>query len=1156
MFKQPKWFDQIRNEINKQDKDCYDKDEMVADITDPYKYRTFKEFIAANPGGKCKTSNLKTNEVLKKNGMLPEPETDNLKRYYKNYSDWLDCEFHAKGRWYSKSTNRQNKVGKGVCWTDKQEAMCGDITAKGNCEKQGCAWDDTMTDCMSKDAAQRLDVERNKIQSVGNAVLYPPNDMPSRFTTVNGIQKYLHNWYNNKLPEISPETDELIGKGNRCVQIEKKIEDNSQVKWKKKWIYKKEDFMRLPEHLTKLQKDIITIAVGIPNDKYIIDLYNQLENSNVKVIIEGKIKEFWETVELYIGVEDLESYENFYGIHIAQNWWNVKDNHLKLNPTGFLPSIPQSVINMLMKKIVMSKSSNRGLLAWHSTGSGKTCTAAGVMDAFWDTKRQIVFASSIDAIASNPDFKFHECASRLFPRFQMAPFNGNLEVIADMFEKRGIIFLSFAKLSNRLRKWEELKSKLKPFFNSCTDGKYIDTPAPASSPKKHVLTLPKKKPDNEAVVPLKKIEHVLPLPKKKLDSEAVMPLKKLENVLPLPKKKLDSEAVMPLKKLALAPKKKSVSTGSDSEVEAVVPLKKAPKKKSVSSGSDSEVEAVVPLRKAVKKKSASSGSDSELESIVPLRKRALEPKKTASSDSDSEVAPSSKKRAVFENDIEFYSPIPLSKVTLRSIPDSSDDEKPLNLRKKVIYGGGGRPGSPFENFLRRIAVWYRIKDINVIRTACRELGVKDQRGVVDLDNAVVIVDEVHNLFRPLDTQRALHASVEEELVNVHRHKNLKLVILSATPGDNITDIIKLLNCIRDPSSDVMPIEAPNIDNQYSMEKFRNSIKGLISYFDMSSDHTKFPKVIENKPMRLPISKAQFDKYIESFKGMKEEAKNYDELSKKNILSKFWQKPRKYANMMYTFEKNMSVSEFSSKLPALIKNVMSYPDEKHYIYSAFHTAHGSGQGILEIARQFDAKGYKKMTVSEALKKYEKLNVHDNDEETPTFLGPPRYILALQNDLAKYGSGDVGENLRNLLNLYNSPANKTGELIHVMLASQSFNEGIDLKAVRHIHIFEPLVTMASDYQTIGRARRFCSHAQLDKKDWEVNIHRYFIDEPKTTKKDAPITNFMNIDDFVNEEAKSRMRALLTIHHVMKEAAVDCMLLKEFHNDSTIKCTDKIA
>lgn len=194
-----------------------------------------------------------------------------------------------------------------------------------------------------------------------------------------------------------------------------------------------------------------------------------------------------------------------------------------------------------------------------------------------------------------------------------------------------------------------------------------------------------------------------------------------------------------------------------------------------------------------------------------------------------------------------------------------------------------------------------------------------------------------------------------------------------------------------------------------------------------------------------------------------------------------------------------------------------------------------------------------------------------------------------------------------------------------------EGIDLKAVRHIHVFEPLVTMASDLQTIGRARRYCSHSDLerDSDEWIVHVHRYFAEVPKTLdvvgarrgnaqkaedenvvlakelaaeienldgklgalkgKKDAEskstreeikiklkdlkeqkkvvdklakesnavakkqkrrgkaidTSNIANVDDFIYDEAREKMKELLTIYLCMKEAAIDCRLLNTFHS-----------
>jgi len=108
------------------------------------------------------------------------------------------------------------------------------------------------------------------------------------------------------------------------------------------------------------------------------------------------------------------------------------------------------------------------------------------------------------------------------------------------------------------------------------------------------------------------------------------------------------------------------------------------------------------------------------------------------------------------------------------------------------------------------------------------------------------------------------------------------------------------------------------------------------------------------------------------------------------------------------------------------------------------------------------------------------------------------------------------LNYLIDIYNHPDNKNGEYVHMFLASQGFNEGIDLKGVRHIHFFEPLVTMASDLQTIGRARRYCSHSSLDrdKGEWSVQIHRYLSDFPLNFKQRNETSDMNTIEALKTE------------------------------------------
>ena len=299
--------------------------------------------------------------------------------------------------------------------------------------------------------------------------------------------------------------------------------------------------------------------------------------------------------------------------------------------------------------------------------------------------------------------------------------------------------------------------------------------------------------------------------------------------------------------------------------------------------------------------------------------------------------------------------------------------------------------------------------------------------------------------------------------------------------------------------------------------------------------------------------------------------------------------------------------------------------------------GYGQGVIAIAKELVKRGYKPITYREA-RKFNKSNTLP--------LPAKRFFLALSTEIGD--AGNAGNNLKELLDIFNSPKNKDGSLIHIMLASQKYNESIDLKAVRHIHIFEPLVTMASDLQTVGRAVRHCSFADLEYDKWVVKVHRYissvpstiavdvepqkhqlqdeingleaqldaltskddlveakhelklkmkdakkdpslkaeikaleqkvreFQDKIKTSKKEAQgildmvkgkkkhlklisqppkfdLAQIENIDEMIFKESREWFKALFTIYKCMREAAVDCKLMHEFHSKTKmqIKC-----
>jgi hypothetical protein len=414
-------------------------------------------------------------------------------------------------------------------------------------------------------------------------------------------------------------------------------------------------------------------------------------------------------------------------------------------------------------------------------------------------------------------------------------------------------------------------------------------------------------------------------------------------------------------------------------------------------------------------------------------------------------------------------------------------------------------------------------------------------------NAVIILDEVHNLYYPLPTQREEHA----QLINclVHDSPNLsdaKIFIMTATPGSNTSQVMKLLNIIRDRRRP--ELVAPDLRDVASMDKFTRSIIGMITYLDMSHDASLFPKVVERDPRFAKMGEAQMEYYLQKLRDTDDVEADYASLLKQKKVGWYWLKARKASNSVYNRAPEMQMAEFSAKLPLLLQTIVANPDEKHYVYSAFYERHGfGGHGVHMIAHYLTELGYEEMTVANASRDL-----------------PPKKRFMVLTSSTLGGSKSVRAeklNAKRLLNTFNSSKNARGELAHVVLASQGYNEGIDLKAIRHVHLFEPLVEFSMEVQTIGRAARYCSHSQLRKEngEWTVNVHRYLTESPDDLAlnlidgaspeiDEANAQQELMVEKIVYREARERIKDMRLIELCMKRAAIDCMLTNSFHGTAT--------
>ena len=406
-------------------------------------------------------------------------------------------------------------------------------------------------------------------------------------------------------------------------------------------------------------------------------------------------------------------------------------------------------------------------------------------------------------------------------------------------------------------------------------------------------------------------------------------------------------------------------------------------------------------------------------------------------------------------------------------------------------------------------------------------GRKDARHDF-LKKSLLIIDEVQNIFHPLPGQRVEHDALLNFLLDVRNPSatDLRLVITTATPGDTPEECVRLLNILRNPFAP--PITVPEPDVPSSMHHFQRSIEGMISFVDISYDRSRFPRVVQASPYRLPMSMHQFVRYLDAY--AKEQQEPRQESDKSLDVT------RKYSNMLYNYSDATDLSEFSSKLPKLLSNISDAPRQKHYVYSSFFERKGSSQGIRAIAKELEERmGYEQLTVQDALKFFSDANPSRGEKVGDNIpwqkLGMRRrYILLVRTELSSSSTMTRAskDNLKRLVSVFNSPENRLGEYVHVCLASQGFFAAIDLKDVCHIHIFEPFLTYTAELQVIGRAQRRCSHANLHfDRDWEVTVHRYLSDMPTELllKTPAEISQQVAKTQSDIQEAESELKKIET-------------------------------
>lgn len=353
-------------------------------------------------------------------------------------------------------------------------------------------------------------------------------------------------------------------------------------------------------------------------------------------------------------------------------------------------------------------------------------------------------------------------------------------------------------------------------------------------------------------------------------------------------------------------------------------------------------------------------------------------------------------------------------------------------------------------------------------------------------NSVIIMDEVHNLTKDAVLQQDPNSSTDkevwlpmftsyrplvhvpqlkklyEELVNQKHSKKFDgcvIVGVTATPMINQPeDLFLLLNMLCGESV----VDVENFGKKYVREghltrdaearrELRWSLRYKISMYDNKKEFDRFPVINTLAAEVVEYGEGQGAKIVERVR----EHKSTDIYA--NLYAK---------RGMKNFTDIEQVKTESPKIFTICQKVdmLRRQGHKQIVYSKY-AAEGT-RALFWILLQF---GY--------------LDFEDTRVKNVTNKPKVAYLGSIgETNLTK-------ERVRAILKAFNSVENRYGGVLPLLLLNSQNMEGVDLKAVRHVHFMEQTASVGEYNQVIGRARRLCSHKQLQyPSEWTVDVHSY--------------------------------------------------------------------
>jgi hypothetical protein len=257
--------------------------------------------------------------------------------------------------------------------------------------------------------------------------------------------------------------------------------------------------------------------------------------------------------------------------------------------------------------------------------------------------------------------------------------------------------------------------------------------------------------------------------------------------------------------------------------------------------------------------------------------------------------------------------------------------------------------------------------------------------------------------------------------------------------------------------------------------------------------------------------------------------------------------------------------YSPKFKAILDNI-NKSEGNTLVYSQFRTVEGIG--ILKLILK--ANGYAEFKLKKVNNNFV-LDIKKEDYNKPKFCEfsgnneATPILLNIFNNKFNNLSKEIKDELYNLfssnknirddnteeitLSVRKKIGNIRGELLKVMMITQSGSEGISLANVRQINIVEPYWNKIRLDQVTGRGARTGSHLELPEKDRNLDVFTYlsvFSEEHLKEDKIQRLDKGKTTDETIMNVALDKAKINNQLLDLLKSSAVDCSLHKKNHPD----------